>query len=300
VEAIVEFRNSRIQLGKEAKPRVGLVLWLLLTLFGTMVLSHANEAETASLNPNSPSSYDGILEDTLLPNNPHAIDHCLAKIRVTSARLRQSPSLSSPIIGSRQIDQPVYVEEVMGKWARVQLDEGGSAYIATYLLAFSWQDLLDQWKKGSPKPTVGKKAKVKWAKASLRAYPSDQSGQLGELRRNDLVGILGDSHAGWTFVQVNGAFGFLATQSLKSLHHLPRAFEAAPLAKLQKQNVNAVLPALESPSEYLARSAWSPELFQSTWPERKQQAIAQAQKEWEALDTWMGRPGSDESQFAMR
>jgi hypothetical protein len=316
VIAVVEFGISRIRRQGEIGPRARCGFWIALLVSCIGVFGHAadfstpqpstsqvprdEEGKTASLAPNSPPNYDGILEDTLLPNNPHAIDHCLAKVRVTSARLRESPSLGAAIIGSRQIDQPVFVEEVLGKWARIQLEDGTSAYIATYLLAFSWQDLLDQWKKGAPKPTVGKKAKVKWAKVLLRAYPNARSDRLGELRRHDMVAVLGETHPGWTFVQVNGAYGFIATRNLSSLNRMPPGFAAAPLADLQKGRVEAVLPRLETPVEYVARTAWSPELFQATWPKQRLQAVAAAKRSWDALEGLEMRPSGVEPRVALQ
>lgn len=129
--------------------------------------SHAQEsaaveaAQDATASLTAPSG-EGLFNDLSLPNNPNAIDQCLAKVRVESARLRATPSLSGEIVGMRTLDQSVFVHKVMGKWAQVTLANGDTAYIAAYLLVFSWQDLLEQWKKGAPQPTVGKKAKVKW------------------------------------------------------------------------------------------------------------------------------------------
>jgi hypothetical protein len=121
----------------------------------------ATEATASLTNPQG----EGNLSDTSLPGNPNAIDQCLAKVRVGSARLRASPSLSSEIVGMRSLEQPLFVRKVVGKWAMVALENGDTAYVAAYLLTFSWQDLLEQWKKTAPQPTVGKKAKLKWVKA---------------------------------------------------------------------------------------------------------------------------------------
>ncbi len=157
-------------------------------------LSSLDEGVTASLLPFSVSDLfageGNSLEDAMLPDNPNAIDHCLAKIRVESARLRQGPSLQAPIVGTKNLDQPVFVQQIVGKWARVQLEDGSEAYVAAYLLAFSWHELLEQWKKDTPRPTVGKKAKVKCVKAKPPISPSHNQGgaiSMNALRRYDLT-----------------------------------------------------------------------------------------------------------------
>jgi hypothetical protein len=240
--------------------------------------------------------------DTDLPENPNAIDHCLAKVRVDAARLRESPSLTSQITGVRGKEEPVYVQRVMGKWAQVVLEDGDTAYIANYLLAFSWHEMLDQWKKSAAPPTVGKKARVKWANVDLRPYPSTRGGRLGQLRRHDWVGVLTEDKQGWSLVQVTGAIGFVRTRALrgwqfqempsnlkstvKSHVNIPAilAYQMAPLAKVRHTVNDRIETPVESPQEYLAHSAWSPELFQITWQEHKAKALEQARIAWEKAD----------------
>lgn len=167
---MVEWERS-IEAGPACGPvrSVGRVAACLFALF-LMLPAHGQESAAVEAAQEATASLtvplgDGLFTDISLPDNPNAIDQCLAKVRVESARLRAAPSLSGEIVGMRTLDQSVFVHKVMGKWAQVTLASGDTAYIAAYLLVFSWQDLLEQWKKGSPQPTVGKKAKVKWVKA---------------------------------------------------------------------------------------------------------------------------------------
>lgn|GEM_PF-6245448 len=130
------------------------------------VYEAAFEEATASLDletrgdSSAPESDYG---DDVLPSNPNAYDHCRAKVIVSSAHLRSSPSLKAEIRGTLVLNDTLFVQKVRGKWAQLSMDKGETVFIAAYLLEFSWQDLLEQWKKDAPQPTVGKKPKVKWA-----------------------------------------------------------------------------------------------------------------------------------------
>ena len=103
-----------------------------------------------------------------LPDNPIAFENCTAKVKVEAARLRSGPSLAAKILGVRLQDSPLYVVKVHGKWVQVILANGDSAYIAAYLLAFPAKEILEQWKRDRPSPSVGKKPKVKWATMNFR------------------------------------------------------------------------------------------------------------------------------------
>ncbi len=247
------------------------------------------EEATASLTPgNLPESNLG---DTSLPDNPNAIDHCLAKVRVDAANLREGPSLIAPIKGTRLLDEALFVRKMMGKWAQVVTEEGDTAYIAAYLLTFSWHDLLDQWKKGSPPPTVGKKAKVKWASVNVRPYPSTRGGRLGVLLSRDRIAILSEPKKGWVLVQARDAIGFVKAEALQALPKAPSAYAGLPFASLRLPETNPMEFKRESPSEYLARTAWSPEIFQAQWPNQSEQALAEARIAWERAgrDDWAER-----------
>lgn len=247
------------------------------------------EETTASLTPgNIPESNLG---DTTLPDNPNAIDHCLAKVRVDAANLRESPSLTAPIKGVRLLDESLFVRKMRGKWAQVVTEQGDTAYVAAYLLTFSWHDLLDQWKKGSPPPTVGKKAKVKWASVNVRPYPSTRGGKLGLLKSGDWIATLGEADKGWVLVQARDAIGFVKAEALQALPKAPPAYAALPLATLRMRRANPMEIQRESPSEYLARTAWSPELFQAHWPNLRDRAIVEARVAWERAgrDDWAER-----------
>lgn len=98
-----------------------------------------------------------------LPDNPIAFGNCTAKVKVGAARLRSGPSLDAKVLGIRLQDSPLYVTKVYGKWVQVVLPNGDSAYIAAYLLSFPANEILEQWKRENPSPSVGKKPKVKWA-----------------------------------------------------------------------------------------------------------------------------------------
>ena len=212
-----------------------------------------------------------------IPENPNAMEQCLAHVRVDAARLREAPSLDAAISGVRLYDQPLYVARLQGKWAQVILEEGDTAYIAAYLLAFNWQNMLEQWKKGSPPaPTVGKKAKVKWAKANFRKYPSVTSPLLGYLQNQDRVAVLLDMKNGWSLVQAaDGATGFMATSALAKNNEVVCQLPARLRAKVElsyaqagyahlkrpKESTEILEPIIESPAQYLARTAWTPEVF---------------------------------------
>ncbi|HLP43418.1 MAG TPA: SH3 domain-containing protein, partial [Fibrobacteria bacterium] len=122
-----------------------------------------------------------------LPENPSAFSGCTAKVKVNVARLRSGPSLDARILGVRLQDESVHVRSVHGKWVQVSLPGGDTAFMAAYLLAFPYHDLLEQWKRETPSPSVGKKAKVKWASVRFRKYPSADAPRLGGFVRGDEV-----------------------------------------------------------------------------------------------------------------
>ena len=212
-----------------------------------------------------------------LPDNPIAFSNCTAKVKVDAARLRSGPSLDAKILGVRVQDDSLFVTKVYGKWVQVVLAEGDTAYIAAYLLAFPANEILEQWKRENPSPSVGKKAKTKWA-VHFRKYPAARAPRLGHFNARDEVAVLADLGNGWSLVesrQANGkgpCFGFLATRTLAA-PDLPDPPEwSAPLAqvrlspgerrelaRMDKQEV------VESPADYCRRTAWSPELFAMEW-----------------------------------
>src|SRR5690606_37647212 len=112
---------------------------------------------------------------TAIPDNPIAVANCIAKVKVDAARVRAAPSLDSPILGVRSQDEALYVAKVEGKWAQVVLPEGDSVYMAAYLLAFPANEILEQWKRETPSPSVGKKARVKLAQVN-RWRPAKENG----------------------------------------------------------------------------------------------------------------------------
>ncbi len=204
-----------------------------------------------------------------LPDNPIAIGNCTAKVKVDAARLRSGPSLESKIIGVRIQDEPLHVIKVVGKWVQVETQSGDTAFMAAYLLTFPASELLEQWKKENPSPSVGKKAKVKWAAVQFRKYPSKKSSVLGHFSHNDEVAVLSDLGNGWSLVESRKAdgkgtcFGFIANRALAAPDVPDPPGWSAPLAKVhlkagQKMETE---PVVESPSEYCQRTAWTPELF---------------------------------------
>jgi hypothetical protein len=207
---------------------------------------------------------------TALPDNPIAVANCTAKVKVDAARVRSGPSLDSRILGVRIQDEPLYVTKVEGKWAQVILPDGDSAYMATYLLAFPANEILEQWKRETPSPSVGKKARVKWAKVNFRKYPSVAASRLGHFLAGDEVSVLAALGNGWSLVQSRNAddgsdcFGFIADRALTA-PAAPDAWDwAMPLARvrLDPGETVEVEPAAESPAEYCRRTAWTPELFE--------------------------------------
>lgn len=205
-----------------------------------------------------------------LPNNPVAVENCTAKVKVDAARLREEPSLDAKILGLRLQAETVIVGKICGKWVQVLSPMGDTAYMAAYLLTFPAQQLLEQWKKEVPAPTVGKKAKVKWASVLFRKYPSVQSSTLGHFKSQDNLSLLADLKNGWSLVESrdadgkNIAYGFVETQALNPLTH--RAQHSFPswnhsLATAQGRPKKVVEPVYESPGAYAVRTAWSPEVF---------------------------------------
>jgi hypothetical protein len=202
-----------------------------------------------------------------LPENASAFGNCTATVKVSAARLRQEPSLESRIVGVKLQEEAVYVTRVQGKWVQVVTGSGDTAYMAAYLLNFPYHDLLEQWKRETPSPSVGKKAKVKWARVNFRKYPSRTASPLGTFARGDEVAVLSDLGTGWSLVESRteggqpGCYGFIANGAL-SAPDLPDPPDwVAPLARLRKVPGRSVEPSIESPSEYLARTAWSPGVF---------------------------------------
>lgn len=204
-----------------------------------------------------------------MPDNPIAFSNCTAKVKVDAARLRSGPSLDSKILGVRVQDEPLFVTKVFGKWVQVVLAEGDTAFMAAYLLAFPANEILEQWKRESPPPTVGKKAKVKWANVNYRKYPTARSPRIGHFSANDEVAVLSDLGNGWSLVESRKAdgkgtcFGFIANRALAAPDVPDPPEWSSPLAqvklnpgeKMEKEKV------LESPSQYCQRTAWTPELF---------------------------------------
>lgn len=201
-----------------------------------------------------------------LPGNASAFGNCTATVKVNAARLRQEPSLDARILGVRLQDEAVFVTRVMGKWVQVVTASGDTAYMAAYLLAFPYHDLLEQWKRETPSPSVGKKAKVKWAKAHFRKYPSAAAQALGTFARGDEVAVLSDLGTGWSLVESRtedgrpGCYGFLANRALGPPDLPDPPDWVAPLAKVRKTSPS-LEPSVETPAEYLARTAWSPDVF---------------------------------------
>jgi Bacterial SH3 domain len=209
-----------------------------------------------------------------MPDNPIAFSNCTAKVKVDAARLRSSPSLDAKVLGVRVQDEPLHVTKVYGKWVQVVLTQGDTAYMAAYLLAFpAANEILEQWKRESPPPTVGKKAKVKWARVNFRKYPSAHAPRLGHFNGHDEVAVLADLGNGWSLVESRDAggaekmrphcFGFIANRALETPDVPDPPEWSTPLAKVRLNPGESIAqePARESPAEYCRRTAWTPELF---------------------------------------
>jgi SH3 domain-containing protein len=204
-----------------------------------------------------------------MPDNPIAFGNCTAKVKVDAARLRSGPSLDSKVLGVRVQDDPLFVTKVYGKWVQVALAAGDTAYIAAYLLAFPATEILEQWKRDNPSPSVGKKARVKWAKVDFRKYPSAQSPRLGHFGLNDEVAVLTDLGNGWSMVEGRKAdgkgacFGFIANRALSAPDVPDPPGWSAPLAQVRLNPGEKMeqAPVIETPSQYCQRTAWTPELF---------------------------------------
>lgn len=205
-----------------------------------------------------------------VPENPSAFSNCTAKVKVSAARLRSGPSLDAPIKGLRLQDESIYVTRVQGKWVQVVTHTAGgtdTAYMAAYLLSFPYHELLEQWKREAPSPSVGKKAKVKWASVHYRKYPASGAARLGGFARGDEVSVLSDLGNGWSLVESlsedgkPGCYGFIASRALAAPDVPDPPGWSAPLARVRRTAGQVLEPARESPAEYLARTAWSPEVF---------------------------------------
>ena len=226
----------------------------LLMCLGILGAAHASTDTFASLS---------------LPDNPIAMPNCTAKVKVDAARLRTGPSLEAKIVGVRVQDEPLHVIKVVGKWVQVETAAGDTAFMAAYLLTFPAGELLEQWKKENPSPSVGKKAKVKWAAVQFRKYPSSKAAVLGHFNHNDEVAVLNDLGNGWSLVESRKAdgsgtcFGFIANRALAAPDVPDPPYWSAPLAKvhLKPGQRMEVEPVVESPSQYCQRTAWTPELF---------------------------------------
>lgn len=154
------------------------------------------------------------------PENTSAFANCTAKVKVDAARLRAAPSLDAAVLGLRLQDETVYVLKVEGKWVQAILPDGTAGYMAAYLLSFPYHDLLEQWKRETPSPSVGKKAKVKWASVNLRRYPSAAAPRMGAFSAGDAVAGLMDQGNGWSLVESltedgrPGCYGFVWNKAL--------------------------------------------------------------------------------------
>ncbi|MDQ3000499.1 MAG: SH3 domain-containing protein [Fibrobacterota bacterium] len=208
-----------------------------------------------------------------MPDNPIAFGNCHAKVKVDAARLRSAPSLESKVLGVRVQDDSLYVSKVFGKWVQVVEANGDTAYMAAYLLMFPANEILEQWKRENTSPSVGKKAKVKWAKVNFRKYPAAHAPRMGHFSRNDEVAVLSDLGNGWSLVESRKAdgdgdgrgtcFGFVSNRALATPDVPDPPGWSAPLAKVrldpgEKIEKEAVV---ESPAQYCQRTAWTPELF---------------------------------------
>ena len=204
-----------------------------------------------------------------LPDNPIAFGNCTAKVKVDLARLRTGPSLDARIVGVRKQDEPLHVLKVMGKWVQVETAAGDTAYMAAYLLSFPASEILEQWKRESPAPTVGKKAKVKWAEVNFRKYPSPKSASLGHFAYGDEVAVLTDLGNGWSMVEGRKAdgmgrcYGFIANRALAAPDVPDPPEWTSPVSRV-RLNPGQTLekdPVVETPAQYCLRTAWTPELF---------------------------------------
>lgn len=204
-----------------------------------------------------------------LPDNPIAFGNCNARVKVDLARLRSGPSLDAKVLGVRKQDESMHVLRVVGKWVQVETVSGDTAYMAAYLLAFPASEILEQWKRESPAPSVGKKARVKWAKVEFRKYPSRLSSSLGYFERGDEVAVLTDLGDGWSFVQsrktdgTGPCFGFLANRALAApdVPDPPEWSTPVTQVRLNPGQSPEIKPVQETPAQYCLRTAWSPELF---------------------------------------
>jgi hypothetical protein len=202
-----------------------------------------------------------------LPENSSAFSNCTATVKVNAARLRTEPSLDARIVGHKLQDEAVYVTKVVGKWVQVVTSSGDTAYMAAYLLTFPYHDLLEQWKRETPSPSVGKKAKVKWAKVNFRKYPSAAAPQLGSFAYGDEIAVVSDLGTGWSLVESRsedgrpGCYGFIANRALTTPDVPDPPDWVAPLAKVRKAPGKSLEPSMESAGDYLARTAWSPGVF---------------------------------------
>lgn len=228
----------------------------LLLCLGILGSAHAADNSFASLS---------------LPDNPIAMGNCIAKVKVDLARVRSGPSLDARIVGVRKLDEPLHVIKVVGKWVQVETAAGDTAFMAAYLLSFPASELLEQWKRENPSPTpsIGKKAKVKWAAVNFRKYPSAKSAVLGHFNQNDEIAVLNDMGNGWSLVESRQAdgktnvFGFLANRALAALDVPDPPTWITPLAKVRLYPGQTVEkePVVETPAQYCQRTAWTPELF---------------------------------------
>jgi hypothetical protein len=204
-----------------------------------------------------------------LPDNPIAFGNCNAKVKVDFARMRSGPSLDAKVLGIRKQDESLHVLKVMGKWVQVETSAGDTAYMAAYLLSFPAGDLLEQWKRESPPPTVGKKARVKWAKVQFRKYPSKNSSLLGHFERGDEVAVLTDLGNGWSLAESRKAegsgscFGFLPNRALAAPDVPDPSEWTAPVSqvRLDPGQTPERERLAETAGNYGWRTAWSPELF---------------------------------------
>lgn len=204
-----------------------------------------------------------------LPDNPIAFGNCTARVKVDLARLRSGPSLDARILGVKKQDESLHVLKVVGKWVQVETAAGDTAYMAAYLLSFPASEILEQWKRESPAPTVGKKAKVKWAEVNFRKYPTAKSASLGHFAYGDEVAVLADAGNGWSFVESRKAdgtgrcYGFLSNRALTAPDVPDPPGWASPVARVRLhpgQHLETE-PVRETPAQYCLRTAWSPELF---------------------------------------
>jgi hypothetical protein len=203
-----------------------------------------------------------------LPENTLAFSNCNAKVKVSSARLRVGPSLEAPVLGVRKQDQSLFVTKVCGKWVQVATESGDTAYVAAYLLSFPYAELLEQWKKDTRPPTVGKKARVKWASVNFRRYPAAASDRMGRFVHGEEVAVLSNLGS-WSLIEArardgSACYGFVSNRALGAPEIPDPAEWTAPLARVHAVPGKAP-PAMETPSQYLARTAWSPQVFAAEW-----------------------------------